>query len=282
MHWVESVGLVALGLFAGGYGTMVGLGGGFLLVPVFLFLNFDPRSAAGTSMAVVLANAASGSVSYLRQKRVDVRTATIFAIAGIPGAWLGAFADQWIPQRVFSLLFAALLAWVGIRLLTTGARSHVEIEDEVHRDDEPRPGLTSEHSTGLITRDFQDAQGVRYTYRYNIAAGIAVSIGAGFVASAFGIGGGLVQVPAMVYLFGFPPHIAAATSTLIIAGTALIGTISHALYGDVHWTQAILVAAGAIVGAQIGARLAKRVPGAPLMRLLAIGVLITAVKLIWR
>lgn len=274
-------GLVLLGVFAGGYGTMVGLGGGFLLVPAFLLLGFDSRVAAGTSMAVVLANAASGSISYLRQKRVDVRTAVIFAVAGIPGAWLGAFVDQWIPQRLFSGLFAALLAWVGIRLLTTGTRSHEELVEEAHRDDEPRPGLLHDTPRGIVSRDFVDAQGIRHTYRYNLAAGFAVSLGAGFIASAFGIGGGLVQVPAMVYLFGFPPHIATATSTLIIASTSLFGTISHAMYGDVRWGEALLVAAGAIVGAQIGARLAKRIQAAPLMRLLAIGVLVTAVKLLW-
>ena len=85
----------------------------------------------------------------------------------------------------------------------------------------------------------------------------------------------------MVYLFGFPAHVATATSTLIIASTSLFGTASHALFGDVRWTPALLVAVGAVIGAQIGARLAKRIEAAPLMRLLAIGVLITAIKLLW-
>lgn len=280
-HWLQDAGLVALGLFAGGYGTMVGLGGGFLLVPAFLFLHFDSRVAAGTSMAVVFANAASGSASYLRQKRVDVRSGLIFAVAGIPGAWLGALIDQLIPLRLFTISFAALLGWVGTRLLTTGVRSHEELEGETRRDDEPRPGVSNEARAGLLSRDFLDAQGVRHTYRYNLAAAVAISFGAGFVASAFGIGGGLVQVPSMVYLFGFPTHIAMATSHLIIAITSLVGTASHALYGDVQWGTALLVGIGAVLGAQIGARLSKRVAAAPLMRLLAIGVLLTAAKLIW-
>jgi uncharacterized membrane protein YfcA len=109
----------------------------------------------------------------LRQKRVDVRTAVIFAVAGIPGAWLGALADQVIPQRLFAGLFAALLAWVGIRLLTTGKQSHEEIVEEAHRDDEPRPGLPYETPRGVVSRDFVDAQGIRHTYRYNLAAGFA-------------------------------------------------------------------------------------------------------------
>jgi uncharacterized membrane protein YfcA len=271
--------LVALGLFAGGYGTMVGLGGGFLLVPAFLFMGFDPRVAAGTSMAVVLANGVSGTLSYLRQRRVDVTTGILFAVAGIPGAWLGAVVDQVIPQRLFSALFAALLAWVGIRLLTVDPAA-VLPDSVAPRDDEPRPGV-SRGRPGVVTRDFVDAQGTRHTYRYDVAAGTGVSLISGFVASTFGIGGGLVQVPAMVYLFGFPAHIATATSHMIIAVTALVGTVSHALYGDVRWPEALLVSIGAIVGAQFGARLAKRVAAGPLMRLLAFAVVLTAAKLLW-
>jgi uncharacterized membrane protein YfcA len=281
MHWQEAVGLVLLGLFAGGYGTMVGLGGGFLLVPAFLLLGFDSRVAAGTSLAVVFANGVSGTISYLRQKRVDVATAVIFAVAGIPGAWLGAVVDQWIPQRLFSVLFAALLAWIGIRLLTTGPSSDAEVDPNALREDEPRPGLAPAFHGGYVSRDFVDARGVRHMYRYNVAAGTFVSLFAGFVASTFGIGGGIVQVPAMVFLFGFPAHIATATSHMIIAVTALFGTASHALYGDVRWTEALLVSVGAVVGAQVGARVAHRVKAAPLMRLLSVAVLVTAAKLLW-
>lgn len=280
MLWYEAAGLVALGLFAGGYGTMVGLGGGFLLVPAFLLLGYDSRLAAGTSIAVVFLNAASGSIQYLRQRRVDIRSGVVFAIAGIPGAWLGAYVDQVLPHRLFLVVFAALLTWAALRLLTTSAQTHVEIGALAHIDDEPRPGL-DDSSRGILARDFRDAQGVRHTYKYNLASGVGVSLGAGLVASSLGVGGGLVQVPAMIYWFGFPTHIAIATSTLVIAITALFGTASHALYGDVAWAPAIFVGAGAIVGAQIGARLAKRVAAGPLMKLLAAAVVVAAAKLVW-
>ena len=280
-HALVDVGLIALGIFAGCYGTMVGLGGGFLLVPAFLLLGYDTRVAAGTSIFVVVVNAVSGSASYLRQRRTDVRSAVIFAIAGIPGAWFGAVVDQWLPQRLFSTLFAGLLSWVGIRLLTTSERSHEGLEGESHRDDEPRPGLIDDAERGFVERDFVDAHGIRYSYRYNIVPAIAVSLASGFVASLFGIGGGLVQVPAMVYMFNFPAHVATATSHLIIAITSIFSVASHAAYGDVAWAPAVLVGAGALVGAQIGARLAKRVPAGPLMKLLAFGALVTAAKLLW-
>jgi len=281
MPWPNAAALVALGLFAGGYGTIVGLGGGFLLVPAFLLMGFDPRVAAGTSLAVVFANGASGTISYLRQKRVDVSTAVLFAVAGMPGAWLGAYVDQWIPQRLFSIVFALLLAWVGVRLLMPQRIEPDDAMEVAARDDEPRPGLRPGTSAAYVTRDFVDAQGMRHAYRYHVAAGTIISFFAGFVASTFGIGGGIIQVPAMVYLFGFPAHVATATSHMIIALTSLVGSISHGLYGDIKWAEALLVGAGAIVGAQVGARLAKRVPAVPLMRLLAVAVLFTAAKLLW-
>jgi len=281
MHWYEAAGLVALGLLTGAYGTMVGLGGGFLLVPAFLLLHYDSRVAAGTSMVAVLANACSGSITYLRQRRADVRSGAIFAIAGIPGAFLGAVVDQRMPQRLFAALFAALLVWVGTRLLTTSKTSHAEIADETTREDEPRPGLLDDSGRGLLNREFRDARGVRHAYKYNVAGAVIVSLGSGFIASVFGIGGGLVQVPAMVYLFGFPAHIATATSHLIIAITSVFGVASHAFYGDVEWPTALLVGAGAVMGAQIGARIAPRVPAGPLMKLLAAGVLVTAARLVW-
>ncbi|MBV8171156.1 MAG: sulfite exporter TauE/SafE family protein, partial [Candidatus Eremiobacteraeota bacterium] len=110
---------------------------------------------------------------------------------------------------------------------------------------------------------------------------IAVSAFNGFLASMFGIGGGVVQVPAMVYLFGFPAHIAVATSQLVIAITAAFGTATHAYYGDILWLPALLLGVGAIAGAQLGAHLAARMQPGPLMRWFSLAVLFAALYLIY-
>ena len=252
MTWLEGAGLVALGFAVGTYGTLVGVGGGFFLVPVLLFMHNPPRIAAGTSLAVVFANAASGTVSFLRQRRVDVRTGTIFAVAGAPGAFLGAYADQHMPHRVFALLFAALLVGVAARLLFGAPVLAGDGTPVVHR------------SVG----------------RANAARAAAIGLGVGFVASAFGIGGGVIQVPAMVYLFGFPAHIAAATSQFTIACTSLFGAVSHAYFGDVLVTPAALMAAGAIAGAQVGVQLSNRIHADRLLRWLSLAVIFTAIYLV--
>ncbi|HXW77367.1 MAG TPA: sulfite exporter TauE/SafE family protein, partial [Candidatus Eremiobacteraceae bacterium] len=109
----------------------------------------------------------------------------------------------------------------------------------------------------------------------------ALSLVAGFISTLFGLGGGLIYMPAMVSLFAFPAHVATATSFGIIALTTLFGTASHMVYGDVRWDYAIPIAIGAVIGAQIGARLSKRVSPTPLLRLLAVAVFVTAAELVW-
>ena len=258
--------LFALGFVVGAYGTMVGIGGGFILVPIFLFLGEPAKVAAGTSLAVVLANAVSGTASYLRQRRIDVAAGTVLGVAGIPGAILGAYVDQHIPHRIFVLLFGLLLAAVAIRLFITP---------------DSQSGPSDEREMRGTPRDFVDVHGVRHRYAFKMWEGAAIGVGVGFLASAFGIGGGVIQVPAMVYLFGFPAHVAVATSTLIIAITSLAGTASHVYFNDVAPALAIAVAAGAVLGAPLGARLASRLKTAPLLRWLSLALIAAAIWLLF-
>jgi uncharacterized membrane protein YfcA len=265
----EIAGFVALGFGAGCYGTMVGLGGGFLLVPIFLFLHYPPKDAAGTSLAVVLANSISGSVSYLRQRRVDIRTALIFSAAAFPGSVLGAYVDQFIPRRVFSLILGVILLLIGARML---------VGDQTKSATAP---LDEPQRVWEIRKNFVDRYGVRHEYRYNVILGTLLSIGVGFISSIFGIGGGIIHVPAMIFAFNFPAHIATATSHFIIAITALIGTSSHLYYGDVLMLPALSLSTGAIGGAQLGAHLSRRLRSQRVMRWFSLAVFIAAVWLIW-
>jgi len=249
LNGMHAAAFVGLGFAAGTYGTLIGVGGGVLIVPVLLlWLHVAPKDAAGTSMAVVLANAASGSASFLRQRRVDLRAGIAFALAGIPGAVLGGIADQFVAPRLFSILFATFLAIVGLRLLVRPGQSGV-------------PTATANPSV---------------TSGFRVGPAIAIGLVAGFVASLFGVGGGIVFVPTMAYLFAFPAHVATATSTFIIALTAIVATATHAYYHDVLWVPAAWLALGAVAGAQAGARIAPHVHASGLLRLFALAVLIAS------
>src|SRR5262245_1416815 len=114
----EFTGLASLGLVVGAFGTLVGSGGGAVLVPVLLFLF--PHQAPGTitamSMAVVFFNAYSGTVTYVRMGMIDYRSGVLFALASLPAAVIGVILVHRIPRELFDPLFGALLLTVGCLL----------------------------------------------------------------------------------------------------------------------------------------------------------------------
>ena len=240
--------LPVLGVFVGALGTMVGIGGGFILVPVLILLFPDAPAFTVTSisLAVVFLNAVSGSAGYLREGRVDLRSGILFAIAAIPAAVLGAFATARVGRVAFDAAFGTLMI-VGAAYLLWRSRI---IKLKRVRDDWP--------STNRLLLDKTDC-----IYRYNInePLGMGVSAAAGAVSSFFGIGGGVIQLPAMVALMKIPPPIAAGTSIFVLVFTALTGVITHIVLGEftAGWRRAGLIGIGAIVGAQIGVRIARHV-----------------------
>src|SRR3954452_7456191 len=107
---VEVIGFLLFGIFVGTYGTLVGAGGGFIIVPVMLLVyHATPQQASATSLAVVFFNALSGTLAYARQGKVDYRTGWRFAAATVPGAIIGVYVQSFFSGRFFSALFGALL-----------------------------------------------------------------------------------------------------------------------------------------------------------------------------
>src|SRR5437868_11863693 len=120
------------GLVVGAYGTMVGAGGGFLIVPFLLRVHHvSPEQDAGTSIAVVFLNASSGTIAYVRQKRVDYKAGVWFAAATVPGAIAGAFFSSKLSGPAFDVAFAVLLFAIAFYLMwrplgaTAGGTAHV-------------------------------------------------------------------------------------------------------------------------------------------------------------
>jgi hypothetical protein len=265
---------LGFGLGVGAYGTMVGAGGGFLIVPALLLVyHARPEQAAGTSLAVVCLNALSGTVSYARQGRVDYRAGLTFAVATLPGAVIGAFLARLLGGRGFDLVFGALLLVVAILLIwrPTAEREYADF-------------LVEQAAGGrwAVTRRIVDARGQAFQYRYHLGLGFALSVGVGFLSSALGIGGGIIHVPALIHLLGFPAHIATATSQFILVITAAVGTGTHLALGNVLPGPAILMGIGVVGGAQIGASLARHLGDSLLVRLLSLALLAVAARLLLR
>ncbi|MGE5595352.1 MAG: sulfite exporter TauE/SafE family protein [Hyphomicrobiales bacterium] len=267
---LQDLWLIGLGLSVGAFGTLVGAGGGFILVPILLLVypHRDPETITAMSLFVVWANASSGSVAYARQRRIDYRSGAWFAVSTLPGAVAGAIVVGFIPRRTFDVIFAVSLLAVGTYLFLRSGVAAIQ---------PPVEGWS------VVRRDITDRAGHRFVYSYELWKGIVISAGVGFVSSLLGIGGGIVHVPVMATVLHFPVHIAAATSHFVLAFMAAEGTAVHFATGALGWDralgQAVMLAVGAIPGAQLGARLSHRLHGAIIMKALAGALMLVGVRL---
>jgi uncharacterized membrane protein YfcA len=244
------IGLVLLGVAVGTFGTLIGAGGGFILVPVLLLLYPDssPTTIASISLAVVCLNAGSGTLAYARLGRVDYRNGTLFAIATAPGSVIGALVTSLVPRGLFDAIFGAVLIILSGYLLLRG-----------------RP-----------------VEGHVIPERVNTRLGILLSFGVGFMSSFLGIGGGVIHVPLLIQVLGYPAHIATATSHYVLAISAAIGTATHILNGDFTTgvRRTIALGLGVLAGAQFGAALSQRVRGTLIVRALALALLLIGLRLL--
>jgi uncharacterized protein len=245
-EWLIWPGLVLLGASVGVYGTIIGAGGGFVLVPLLIFFypEMRPEVVTSISLGVVFFNALSGTAAYARQQRIDYVAGGLFALATIPGAAIGALATARLEADVFEVAFSVLLLAVAVWLLL------------------PRPTRLTVTPPGrrTIRRLLTDAQGDTYFYSFNPFLGFALGLVIGVVASLFGIGGGIFFVPTMILLMRIPGHIATATSTFILVFTAGTGALVHLILGDFAGVelQELSLATGVLVGAQVGAIISRR------------------------
>jgi uncharacterized membrane protein YfcA len=270
--------LLPLGLLIGAFGTLIGAGGGFILVPILLLIypNENTELITSMSLAVVFFNALSGSWAYSRMKRIDYKSGIIFAIATIPGAIVGAVSTAYLPRQIFDIFFGVIMLIAGIFLWLSATDDHLPLI-------KPAPRVSDEYDSSRLTvRDFVDADGVQHHYAFNPFVGIVLSIFVGFLSSLLGVGGGFIHVPALTRLLNFPVHVATATSHFVLAVMALTGTLVHVANGvfahGIHRTA--ILAVGVILGAQAGAHLSNRVGGMLIIRGLAVALVFVGIRLI--
>jgi len=272
MHDIQlASGFILLGLGVGTYGTLIGAGGGFVLMPILLLLypKESPAVLTSISLAVVFFNAASGSEAYARMGRIDYRSGLIFAAAAVPGAVIGALSTNLVPRQVFDAVFGVMLT-AGALYMLFKSNGHGR-------------GQALDLS-GSTRRSIVDRAGITYEYAFSIRTGVIISLFVGFLSSFLGIGGGIIHVPALVYLLGFPVHVATATSHFILAVMALAGTLVHVSTGvfshGVHRT--VYLAVGVMIGAQIGAHLSNHLHGRWIINTLALALIFVGVRILFQ
>lgn len=261
--------LIPLGLSLGAFGTLIGAGGGFVLVPVLLLLypQASPTTITAISLAVVFFNALSGSWAYGRKKWIDYKSGLLFAAATVPGAILGALTTEYIPRRPFNLILGLLMILSAVYLWVFRVGASVS---KAAQSTDPKAEKSNQKKadTGLS---------------YNLKYGMGLSLAVGYISSLLGIGGGIIHVPALVSLLKFPVHIATATSHFILVIMALTGTLVHIASGSFAQggvRQTLYLAAGVLIGAQIGAAISARVHGVWIIRALALALVFVGIRLL--
>lgn len=248
---------IPIGFLLGTLGTLIGAGGGFMMMPLLLLLypNESPELLTSISLAAVCANAISGSVAYIRMGRVNFRAGWLFAAAGVPGTIIGAIVTSHLSRGIFDVLMGGSLIILSCYLIFKSFKAGTPPDSETNA-----------------------------AQTFNEPLGIGISAGVGFLSSLLGIGGGVIHVPALVYILGFSAHIATATSHFVLAISTLIVTIYHGTTGglDGGWERAGMLAIGVVFGAQLGARLSKRIHGTWIIRCLAVALLTVGARVIFK
>lgn len=253
--------MLAGGVAAGAFGSLLGLGGGLLIVPLLTIgFGLPLREAVGVSLVCVIVTSSASAGVYLQRRQANLRLGMVLELFTAMGAIAGGLIAFLLDERLLAALFAILLVYVAVTM-ARGSTSSTE-DAAASEPDDPTPETSS-----AAPRWEADV-----TLR-RIPAGVAGSIGAGVVSALLGVGGGIVKVPVMHLVMGVPLRMATATSNLMIGITASASAIVYLLRGGIDANAAGPTALGVFVGATLGSRLGHRVQ-VRLLRLLFVAVLL--------
>ncbi|WP_164216589.1 sulfite exporter TauE/SafE family protein [Virgibacillus sp. YIM 98842] len=259
-----------IGIITAFMGSLMGLGGGLILVPALLLLHefFDaffwatPQTIVGISLIVMIFTALSSTISYFKAGRVDYKTGLLFLTGSIPGSIFGSWLNQFFDTNAFLLYFGIITILISMLFFLKPERKEID------------PGQKG-------VRSF-DIAGKTYYYRVSIPIVFIVSLAVGAISGLFGIGGGSIMVPVLILLFGFPIHIATATSMFMIVFVSMIGASTHIALGHVAWEYVFFFIPGAWVGGKLGALVNQRLPGNTLEWVLRILLVVIGIRMIFQ
>lgn len=240
--------LLILGLGVGVIGSLTGIGGGIVLVPVLsLFLHVPLHFAMGVSLMAVVAQSTGASAAVSRDSLSNNHIAVFLETAAAVGAFLGAVATAYLPAQILSLLFGLLLLFACYNGFRQGADSRqLEADDQA-----PSPWARRLKLQGHYV---QDGAAIAYNAR-SVWGGWGTMAGAGFLSGLLGVGAGAVKVIAMDQVMRLPYKVSTATSSFIVGITAAVGIGVYLHHGYINVDIAAPVVIGIALGAIIGGRL---------------------------
>lgn len=242
---------LALGLAAAAaaiFGSMLGLGGGVFIVPLFtLYLGVDPKIAVGASAIAVVTNSVVGSSAHLRNGFTNVRLSMLLEITTATGAIIGAIIAVWVDANFLKVILGALLLYSAISMVRSRKVAYPNADDST-----PDPMRLGASYTDTSTKTE-----VRYVPA-RVPQGIGVSTGAGVLSGMLGVGGGVIQVPMMNLVMKIPVKAAAGTSSFMVGMTSVATAAVFYSAGNIDPRVAVPAMLGVFVGSSLGSSLTKR------------------------
>ena len=221
--------LMFLGFVIGCYGTIVGIGGGPLILPILVFFyGWENEILVATSLFIVMLNSASGCIGYAMQKRIDYKGGIKFTLAAMPGAFISSYIHHLVNLTFFNIIFGIfLLLLAGYTIFSIG---------KLDKNTQQKQQLLKDAKDGGHRRvRFTDAFNVKYDYYSNDRLGISLNFLLGFFCGFLGIGGGVFQVPILLFILLYPTHLATATSQFVTLLTCMIALLPHIFLGNVMY-----------------------------------------------
>jgi uncharacterized membrane protein YfcA len=272
MNVLEFTLLVALGsLLAGLLGSLTGLGGGVVLVPLLtIFFKVDLRYAIGASLVSVIATSSGAAAAYVKEGFSNIRIGMFLEIATTLGALLGAYLTAKVSSSAIAIIFGSVLLYSAYISRRTRSRSETE--------DPPDPLATKLRMNG----DFPTTTGIRHYNVYRVPAGFGLMFGAGTLSGLLGIGSGAVKVLAMDQAMKIPFKVSTTTSNFMIGVTAAASAGVYLSRGYIDPGLAMPVMLGVLVGSLIGTRILVKAETKWLRLVFSIVIVLLALQMIYK
>ncbi|MCP8617740.1 sulfite exporter TauE/SafE family protein [Salirhabdus salicampi] len=262
--------MILLGFLSAFLGSIAGLGGGIIFVPSLLLLHqfspsfswATPQAVVGMSLLVMIFTGLSSTLTYVKQKRVDLKSGFIFLSGSVPGALIGVWLNQHIHPEPFQVTFGIIMLAVSSLFFL---RTKFTLQNAPNQYGISRP---------------YNLSGETYYYSYRVPVAWLVSFVIGSFSGLFGIGGGSLMVPVMLLLFHFPSSIAVPTSMFMIFISSIVGTIGHISFGNIQWEYTLLFIPGAWLGGVAGAKVNQRMKSKTVEWFLRILLILIGIRMI--
>ncbi len=263
-----------IAILAGLLGSLVGIGGGIIVVPALtLLFGIDIHYAIGASIVSVIATSSGAAAAYVRERMTNLRVAMALEVATTTGALVGAFIAGMVGGRWLFLIFGAMLGYSAIMMIR---KRH-----EVDHTRVPRDRLADR--LRLHDSYYDESVGQQIHYRVTrTPIGFGLMWIAGVSSGLLGIGSGALKVPAMDLAMGLPIKVSTATSNFMIGVTAAASAGVYFSRGDVNPFVAAPVAVGVLIGATTGSRLLPKLKSRSI-RLLFVAILLwISIQMLWK